>query len=141
VRDVAGSEEDFLWADHMRRPWAGGGCIVKLAVLPTDLAPTFSWIAQALVDGSWEVAGRAGLGVVHLRIDGEADGQARFISALRERLAPGRGSAVLLRGSPALKKLVDVWGPIGDGAPLMRAVKRQFDPAGILNPGRGPGGL
>jgi FAD/FMN-containing dehydrogenase len=46
-----------------------------------------------------------------------------------------------MRASADLKKDLDVWGPIGDGLPLMRAVKKQFDPDGILNRGRGPGGV
>jgi FAD/FMN-containing dehydrogenase len=31
-----------------------------------------------------------------------------------------------------------VWGPPGSHATLVGAVKRAFDPAGILNAGRGP---
>jgi FAD/FMN-containing dehydrogenase len=30
----------------------------------------------------------------------------------------------------------DVWGPPPEGAALMQKIKQQFDPAGILNPGR-----
>ena len=30
----------------------------------------------------------------------------------------------------------DVWGPPGDAAPVIRAIKDRFDPQGILNPGR-----
>ena len=37
-----------------------------------------------------------------------------------------------------LKAQLGPWGPIGDAAPLMRAVKSRFDPRGTLNPGRGP---
>ncbi len=34
-----------------------------------------------------------------------------------------------------------VWGPSGDAVPLMRALKQQFDPKHILNPGRFVGGI
>jgi FAD/FMN-containing dehydrogenase len=30
----------------------------------------------------------------------------------------------------------DLWGPPGDGAAVMRAIKDRFDPQGVLNPGR-----
>ena len=30
----------------------------------------------------------------------------------------------------------DLWGPPGDGAAVMRAIKDRFDPQGLLNPGR-----
>jgi glycolate oxidase FAD binding subunit len=39
------------------------------------------------------------------------------------------------------KKTFDVWGSTGDTSPLMRRVKQQFDPGGILNPGRFVGGI
>jgi FAD/FMN-containing dehydrogenase len=35
----------------------------------------------------------------------------------------------------------DAWGDAGDGLPLMRAVKEQFDMLGTLNPGRFVGGI
>jgi FAD/FMN-containing dehydrogenase len=37
-----------------------------------------------------------------------------------------------------VKEQIDVWGAPGDTAPLLSALKRTFDPAGILNAGRGP---
>jgi glycolate oxidase FAD binding subunit len=47
---------------------------------------------------------------------------------------------VIVRAPHELKAQLDIWGPMGDGLPLMKAVKQQFDPAGVLGPGRGPGG-
>ena len=76
-----------------------------------------------------------------VRIGGDVSRQAPTIAGLRARFAPGTGSAVIVRGSDDLKRLVDVWGPAGDTLPVMRAVKQQFDPDGLLNPGRGPFGL
>ena len=48
---------------------------------------------------------------------------------------------MIRRGQLALRRRTDAWGPIGDGLRVMQAIKRQFDPDGLLNPGRGPGGL
>ena len=138
-RIVGGEDEEALWEQHSRRPWDGDGAVVKVSVLPTELPGLLRWLSQS--SGSTEVSGRAGLSVFLARIGGSAEAQARLISGLRDMSPPGRGSVVIVRGSPELKSLVDVWGPIGDGLPLMRAVKQQFDPAGILNPGRGPGGI
>jgi glycolate oxidase FAD binding subunit len=37
---------------------------------------------------------------------------------------------------------VDVWGPTGDAElAVMRRLKLEFDPTGVLNPGRFVGGL
>jgi FAD/FMN-containing dehydrogenase len=48
------------------------------------------------------------------------------------------GNVAVLRASPELKQQVDVWGPASSAADAARAVKTMFDPAGILNAGRGP---
>ena len=79
--------------------------------------------------------------MLYLRLDGAAEAQAELVTTLRGRLSAGHGSAMIMRGAPQLKSLVDVWGPIGDGLRIMQEVKSRFDPTGVLNPGRGPGGL
>ena len=83
-------------------------------------------------------ARRAGLGVFLLRVLEDVAQQRRVIEGLRDALPAGRGSAVIVQGSPELKTHVDVWGPIGDALSMMRNVKKQFDPVGVLSPGRGP---
>jgi glycolate oxidase FAD binding subunit len=46
------------------------------------------------------------------------------------------GHAVMFSAPRRLKEGVDVWGPAPSSLPLMRALKQQFDPDGLLNPGR-----
>jgi len=65
----------------------------------------------------------------------------RGITEARERLAARGGSLVLVKGSPELKRAVDVWGPPGDAVGLMRRVKERFDPDRRLSPGRFVGGI
>jgi len=48
------------------------------------------------------------------------------------------GNVAVLRASRDLKHHVDVWGPASSAADAARALKGMFDPAGILNAGRGP---
>jgi FAD/FMN-containing dehydrogenase len=138
---VQGQDETALWHEHEGRPWNGHGAVIKVTLLPGDVAPTVQWLGDAMRGVDHEVVGRAGVGVLLARIGGDSAGQARVVSELRARLPLGRGSTVVVRGSEELKSMIDVWGPIGDGLPLMRVVKQTFDPNGILNPGRGPGGL
>ncbi len=138
-----GESEQALWRAHGARPWAGPGLVLKVTALPADLAATLGWIERAAGERrlGWEAVGRAGLGVQLIRLEGAVEPQAGLITDLRTRLVSGRGSAVLLRGSPELKAQVDAWGSVGSAAETMRAVKRQFDPMGVLNPGRGPVGI
>ena len=138
----AGAEEQSAWEGHAAH-WAASGTLVKLATVPAELFPTLVWLRDRAAGAGVELAaaGRAGLGVVDLRLEGPLDAQAQIVSELRARLPVGRGSAVIRRGAPDLRRRVGAWGTIGDALQVMRAIKRQFDPAGVLNPGRGPGGL
>ena len=139
---LGGEDERAAWSRHAAH-WSRGGTLVKLSALPAELFPTLAWLRDRAAAAGIELAavGRAGLGVVDVRLDGPLDEQARLVGELRERLPAGRGSAVIRRGAPALRRRVDPWGPIGDGMRVMTAIKRQFDPDGLLNAGRGPGGL
>jgi glycolate oxidase FAD binding subunit len=109
--------------------------------MPTELPAALTLIERLAGNANYTAAGRAGLGVFVLHLTGTRENQKKVITELRESLPAGRGSAVLMNGSRDLRKELDVWGPIGDALQLMKAVKHQFDPAQILNPGRGPGGI
>jgi len=51
------------------------------------------------------------------------------------------GTAVLHDLPPLARPHVDVWGPPPPSFPLMQAMKANFDPQGLCNPGRFIGGL
>ncbi len=46
------------------------------------------------------------------------------------------GHAVIIAAPASLKQGIDIWGPPPASLSLMREIKKQFDPHGILNPGR-----
>ncbi len=140
---LAGDAEAEAWRRHEARVFGVEGTIVKLVVLPSDLSATLAWLDEAARRHPLEcqLVGRAALGVLYLRLIGPVSAQASLVRALRERIDPGRGSAVIRQAEGELRSLVDVWGPLGDGFTLMQQVKRRFDPHAILNRGRGPGGL
>ncbi len=80
-------------------------------------------------------------GLMTLGLNSGHDPAVRFIEHLRTRLGKCGGSAVALRIPDAMRKEVDVWGPQSDALPLMREIKRRFDPGRILNPGRFVGNI
>ena len=91
------------------------------------------------------VVAQAGNGVLQATLLGEVpDGRldVNLIRPLREGLAPEGGSVVIERAPAWLKAELDVWGPIDlDSLAIMTRLKKEFDPDGILNPGRFVGGL
>jgi glycolate oxidase FAD binding subunit len=106
--------------------WEQPGTIGKFSVLPADIAKTAAWIGS----GSWSAVVQA-TGIGWLR---RAAGGMRELRAAIERSG---GSLVIMRDAGGL----DAWGTAGDTLPLMRALKQQFDPRGVLNPGRFVGGI
>jgi glycolate oxidase FAD binding subunit len=141
VQAAADEDEQRVWTEHARFVADSRGALVKVSVLPTQIPETLALIDRLAGTDGYTAAGRAGLGVFLARIFGDVESQKRAIDGLRSSLQVGRGSAVVISSSPELRATVDVWGSIGDGLPLMKAVKQQFDPVGVLSPGRGPGGI
>jgi glycolate oxidase FAD binding subunit len=63
------------------------------------------------------------------------------IKELRRHCVSAGGHLVVEKIRPELKPGLDVWGYDAPALELMRNIKRQFDPKGLLNPGRFVGGL
>jgi glycolate oxidase FAD binding subunit len=117
--------------------------ICKFSLLPTNLATFFEQVQQecAAQTVQWRLVAQAtGLGNLRLQGDGLRP-VASVVSRLRSAAESGGGALVLLDASRELKNVFDVWGKNGDTFPLMLRVKQQFDPAGVLNPGRFIGGI
>jgi glycolate oxidase FAD binding subunit len=64
---------------------------------------------------------------------------AGHLPQLRRELEEASGSLMVLK-QPS-ETTLDCWGTLPDSVPLMREIKRQFDPERILNPGRFLGGI
>lgn len=116
--------------------------IARVGVRPADLGRALEAI-RAAFDGRLPAAvARAGSGVITCfwssREDPDPSGRA---ARLRGAAGALSGTVVIERCPTALKAAIDVWGPAGPDWRLMRAIKDQFDPAGILSPGRFVGGI
>jgi glycolate oxidase FAD binding subunit len=124
-----------LWASS---DFAG---IVKFTVLPADIANKVEMVRRIAGrhQTRWKAVAEA-TGIGWLRLDGSPDHLHSAMRELRTELERGGGSLIVLHRPAGIAPL-EAWGNVGDALPLMRAVKRQFDPKSTLNPGRFVGGI
>ena len=71
-----------------------------------------------------------------LRGDGWLERVAHTVGELRRTMDQEGGSLRISQGPPALLDRVGSWGPSGAEAALIHGLKQEFDPEGILAPGR-----
>lgn len=135
-----------VWDTLRSLPWSIDSRTLglKLAFPPARLAHVLHTLDETVagVGAQAQVRGRAGVGVLFVAAsEMPVENQIQIVTTLRTDLHTDGGSAVVLHASPELKAAVDVWGPVGNGLPLMRRVKQQFDPERMLSPGRFVGGI
>jgi glycolate oxidase FAD binding subunit len=117
--------------------------VCKFSLLPADLGQFLGLIRKTSEDLHlhWRLVAQA-VGVGFLRLDAsDVAALIDVIQAMRKSLESRGGSFVVLRCPLEIKSKIDVWGSASDALPLMRSIKAQFDPTGVLNPGRFIGGI
>jgi glycolate oxidase FAD binding subunit len=128
----------------------GGALTLRLGTLPSQVYSVMQAVAQALHCGTLKAAiiGDCGVGLVTLclRYDGLTAEtiEAWLLPTLRELrgLVVAHGGYGIVESAPAsVKAALEVWGPTPSSFALLQALKRRFDPEGILSPGRFIGGL
>jgi glycolate oxidase FAD binding subunit len=138
-----GSEN--VWLTRQDLFDAEDAVVLKVSLLPSDVCALSAELQQwAAKDGMkiGVVAQAAGLMTVALKSGHDAAGAAiALIEHLRWRLQGSGGSAVALKIPQELRGGLDVWGCESNALPLMREIKRRFDPNRTLNPDRFVGNI
>jgi glycolate oxidase FAD binding subunit len=111
--------------------------VLKANVRSSGVVPFIQ--AAREVDPSCSIMAYAGNGVVYVKFSAfPASGLSRILIGKLQPAAATLGGHVVVLSNPsgAEATLQSVWGPADPALEVMRAVKRNFDPKGILNPGR-----
>lgn len=137
-----------LWRAIDDFPVDGGDVILRMSVPRSEAFPMVDIVQRTLSAAADDVAVLAYVGNGTIWVSaGCEDTEAACsrlvasLKALRRECERRSGHLILYRAPRALKRELDVWGDVGATAGLMRALKRQFDPHGILNPGRFVAGI
>jgi glycolate oxidase FAD binding subunit len=134
---ITDEREMEIWTEQTRSPWAGTGAVIRFGWLPAKLAEVTTLMHDVQqIAGPVVMAGRVGTGAGLMRVDADARTQVAVVERLRA--STWVGNVAVLRASAELKQQIDVWGPPLSASNATRALKQMFDPAGVLNAGRGP---
>jgi glycolate oxidase FAD binding subunit len=145
VEALSGSEVRSLWADLYNLRWNSGADRVglKIATVPSKVGDAIEGVEEVSRKYSLKsrIAGQAATTVLFVALQGKEDDLVRAIAGLRGRFEGADGSVFVLDAPVSVKRQIDVWGSAGDALWVMQRVKEQFDPAGVMSPGRFIGGL
>ncbi len=134
VEAFTGDAEADLWRAIRDFGWGGQRAAVRLTVPPGE-TPAVLGHVRTLLPASAGIVAHLGTGVLWAAVEA-ADVTPALMSALREVGVEHSGYLLLARGPHSLKAQGDVWSPEPRALPVMQALKKTFDPHGILNPGR-----
>jgi len=142
-RQVGNESGEDVWR-HGETFWTGSsqGCICRASTLPSKIADLCAATDRLAVERGteWRALIQA-VGLGWLCLEGDAPRLTTAIGRLRAQLGGAGGSLAVLRCPDEVRRRIDVWDSAGDAQPLMERLKWQFDPNGILNPGRFVGGI
>ncbi len=82
-----------------------------------------------------------GTGVIRTAFDAEDESAVAAVEKLRAEIARMGGTLFIERASASMRRLSDAWGEVGPTAMLMKAIKENFDPQSLLNPGKFVAGI
>lgn len=109
--------------------------VLALGARPRDIRALATRIGDVTAGDESAIQVSPGLGSLRIMTPTDGEDLATGIVALA---AADGANYVLESASPALRSSLPTWGAEPEGIEVMRSVKRQFDPGGILNPGRLP---
>ena len=155
IADIAGRagcvaievpEADAWWRQisHLTWPEAlASDLSLRIGTRPSDVAKALHAVeairpATAGLRATADVA----TGVLHAVLSSvNAPDVTGVVRRVRDGLAAFDGTCVVEHAPPEAMPGLDVWGDVGPALDAMRRLKRELDPAGILNPGRYVGGI
>jgi glycolate oxidase FAD binding subunit len=145
VEETGAHEVDAVVIERLRSVQGGifhpGGLRFRLSSLPSRMGDAAERLAR---DGGAVLAYPA-RGLLYVRFPVGFDSDRRAVDAAvrsaQDAAARGGGGFVIEDAPDWAKEGRDVFGDPGPLLPLLRALKHQYDPKGVLNPGRFAGCL
>ena len=147
VGTLSSKDGDRLWQAITDLGWTEEmppSLVAKVGILPSQVGEFLEVASQLDRPG---VVADVGSGLVRLlwwpddAVANTEEDLERIIHRLRDVVYSINGHVVIERCPVHIKSNLDVWGDPPEAIDVMRRVKGQLDPAGILNAGRFAGGI
>lgn len=143
---IFAGDEEVLWqslaAAPLRLP---DNLISRACVLPTRLSQFLAELLQLDEASHPELMWHAGVADGRVRLIAKSPvyyrEAVRALERLRTKAEALGGSLILENASGEIRTEFDSWGATGTSFRLMKQVKEQLDPDGLLSPGRFVGGI
>jgi glycolate oxidase FAD binding subunit len=121
---------------------ANPSILLKVSLLPSEICAVCSELRQWSFAERAEVAAVAqATGLMTVAFLSQPFAALLVVERLRARLGGSHSSMVALQIHEDIRDRFDVWDASPGALPLMREIKRRFDPNRILNPGRFVGNI
>lgn len=128
---------EMVWQTRQDLFDIDGAVVLKVSLLPAEVCRVSAELQNWASSGGVEIAVAAqATGLMTLALKSAPDAAIALIEHLRWRLRSGGGSVTALKVPEIMRDGIDVWNCDSNALPLMREIKRRFDPNRILNPGR-----
>jgi glycolate oxidase FAD binding subunit len=134
-------EDDAAFWSRLSDFAADNEIVLKVSVLPAQLA-AIGAAAETLAEQRGLVCAFTAnpVGILLVAFSGDPEQVKSAVTSLRQSATTIGGHLVVQRAPRVLREQMDVWGPT-ENSSLLKKLKQEFDPHGILNPGRFVAGI
>ena len=131
---------DFGWDEATHAPLA-----LRISVVPALVKVVAGALRDSSTGSSAAVISQPAYGVISASWAPQGgisvDDAVEIVGKVRDSVHEISGSVIVERCPVDAKAAFDVWDDVGESMDIMRRMKEQYDPAGVLNPGRFVGGI
>jgi glycolate oxidase FAD binding subunit len=131
---------DDLWHERERMFRIPGATVLKITALANKTGAILQGFRSLASSDITAECVADSTGIVTAALTAPPAQTAAIIDDLRARLRADGGMVVVLRAGAGLPD-IDRWGGSPPAIAVMQAIKQQFDPARLLNPGKFVGGI